>query len=88
MDAEDQRQNSRLELLEDHVQELQKTNITLERLTISVERMTKELSKQGEHLEALESAPAKNWNTLKAGVIGAIAAAIGGGLVTWLASIL
>lgn len=86
LDAEELRQNRRLELLEENVQELQKTNVSLERLTLSVESMAKELSKQGERLESLESVPAKDWNTLKAGIIGAIAAAIGGGLVTLLAS--
>lgn len=85
LDAEEERQNRRLELLEENVQELQRTNITLERLTNNVEIMAKELSKQGERLENLEGVPAKDWNTLKAGIIGAIAAAIGGGLVTLLA---
>ena len=83
---EEERQNARLQLLEDNVRELQRTNISLERLTLSVENMAKELSKQGERLESLESVPAKDWNTFKAGVIGAIAAAIGGGLVTLLVS--
>ena len=86
LDAEEERQNQRLKLLEENVQEMQKTNVSLERLTLSVEIMAKELSKQGERLENLESVPAKDWNTLKAGIIGAIAAAIGGGLVTLLAS--
>lgn len=81
LDAEEERQNRRLELLEKHVEEMQKTNITLERLTNSVASMAKELSKQGERLENLEGVPAKDWNLLKAGIIGAVAGSIGSGLV-------
>ena len=33
------------------------------------------------NLEALEEVPGKNWDVLKTGILGAVAAAIGGGIV-------
>ena len=39
--------------------------------------MTEEISKQGTRLESIEAKPAKRWDALIGGLIGAIAAAIG-----------
>lgn len=78
---ENDRQNHRIDDLEDSTKQIQSIISSVERLAMSVDNMAKELGKQGERLEALEEVPGKNWDTLKMGILSAVAAAIGGGLV-------
>lgn len=81
LDDEDDRQNHRIKNLEDSTKQIQSIISSVERLALSVDNMAKELGKQGDRLEALEEVPGKNWDTLKMGILGAVAAAIGGGIV-------
>ena len=46
-----------------------------------MEQMAKELKSQGERLEFIESKPSKRWDLLISGILGAIAAAVGGGVI-------
>ena len=81
IDAEEKRQNRRLDLLEDNVQKISDPTVSIEKMACSLETMAKELGDQGIRLQALEEVPGKNWSALRAGIIGAVAAAIGCGLV-------
>ena len=54
-------QNKRLDALEENVKQIQSLTISVEKMAISIEQMTKELSKQGERLEAIEKEPAQKW---------------------------
>jgi len=96
IEAEDKRQNRRLDLLEENINQIQKESLrqigeltaALRELAMNMSSMVQEqeqqgerIEKQGERLEKIESVPAKNWDTLKAGIIGAIATAAGGGIV-------
>ena len=80
VDAEEKRQNRRLELLEDNVQKIAALTVSIEKMACSLEVMAKELGDQGSRLQALEEVPGKNWSALRAGIIGAVAAAVGCGL--------
>jgi len=55
--AEDTRQNHRLEKLEDEVKSFHSIAMSVERLAINMENMLKEQAKQGERLDKIESAP-------------------------------
>ncbi len=81
IEAEEKRQNKRLDLLEENVQKIADITVSVEKMVCSMETMVKELEDQGKRLQALEEVPGKNWSALRAGIIGAVAAAIGCGIV-------
>lgn len=81
MEDEHHRQNHRISEMERTVKEIQALTLSIEKMALNVENMAKELKRQGDHIEKLEEAPGHNWNKLKDGILGAIAAAIGGGIV-------
>lgn len=76
-DDENKRQNRRIESLEESFKELNRLALSTERMAASIQSLTTEITKQGERLENIESKPRKNWETLIAGILGAIAAAVG-----------
>lgn len=76
IDAEERRQNKRLDKLEDGIVQLSELTSCVKVLTNTVENMVKEQVKQGERLEAIEDVPAKNWEKLVWAIGGAIITAI------------
>lgn len=76
IDAEEKRQNKRLDKLEDGIVQLSELTSCVKVLTNTVENMVKEQVKQGERLEAIEDVPAKNWEKLVWVIGGAILTAI------------
>ena len=78
---EDKRQNARLSKLEESVERMTNLTISVEKMAVSMEQMAKELKSQGERLEFIESKPSKRWDLLISGILGAIAAAVGGGVI-------
>ena len=54
MDTVNERQNHRIELLEQSVREIGTLTVSVERLAVSMENMAKEQARQGERLEELE----------------------------------
>ena len=86
MEEEHDRQNKRITLLEDSVRQFSSLTLSVERLAINMENMVEEQKKQGKRLETLEDVPKKNWDSLKFGVLGAIAGAIGYGIAETLIS--
>ena len=81
---EEGRQNHRLSDLEQAVKELSDLVLNIQRLTISVESLTKEVQRQGERLEVIEQKPAQNWNTMTRTIFTTIISAIAGGLAVWI----
>lgn len=81
LEAEDHRQNRRIEVLEDNVRQIAALTVSVEKMACSVENMAKELGNQGERLAELEKVPGKNWDTLKSGLLGALATAVAGGII-------
>ena len=66
------RQDKRLSLLEQQVEELKKTAVSIERLSNIMESMLREQKSQGERLQKLESLDGEMWRK----VVGYIATAI------------
>lgn len=69
---EHDRQNHRISNLEKAVEENSKLALSIERLTISVQRMVEEQKAQGERLETLESRDGEMWRKIVGYVITAI----------------
>lgn len=76
IDAEEKRQNKRLDKLEDGFGQLAKLTSALEVMANNMENMAKEQAKQGERLEVIESKPAQNWEKLVWAIGGAILTAV------------
>lgn len=81
---EDDRQNHRLNNLETTVKELNELVLSMQRLTISVESLTKEVQRQGERLEAIEKAPLARINSARQTAINTITGIIIGALAAGL----
>ena len=79
---ENARQNKRIAIVEESMNEFNKLVLQIERIAVSIQQMTAEISKQGERLENIESKPGKRWETLVSGILGAIAGAIGAAIVS------
>ena len=74
---ENARQNKRIAIVEESVNEFNKLALQIEKIALSIQQMTEEISKQGKRLENIESKPGKRWETLVGGILGAVAGAIG-----------
>lgn len=81
IEDEEHRQNSRIGELERVTKEINQLTLSVEKMAMSTEAMAKELNSQGQRLKELEDIPGDNWTSMKSGIINAIAAAIGGGVV-------
>lgn len=76
IDAEEHRQNKRLDKLEDGFGQLSELTATIKVMANNMETMAKEQVKQGERLQAIEDVPAKNWEKLVWAIGGAILTAV------------
>ena len=88
IDAENTRQNRRIEALEQSVDRFGRIASSVERLATNMEGMLKEQERQGERLDKLEGKPGENWNVTVKSILAAIGSAIGGGLVVTIATML
>ncbi len=79
MEEEDDRQNKRIELLEESVRQTGTLTASVERLATNMENMLKEQEKQGERLEALESRDGEMWRKL----VGYATSAVVGGSIAF-----
>lgn len=61
IEAEDNRQNRRLEIIEKNVQQIQELVTSVEKMAISLQSMVKEQEQQGQRLEALENRDGEMW---------------------------
>lgn len=77
IDAEDNRQNSRLTELEIAQKQISELITSVKVLANNMEQMAKEQVKQGVRLQAIEEKPGKRWDTVIACIItGLVSAAI------------
>lgn len=85
IEAEDTRQNKRLERLEEGQMQISKLVTSVEVLATNIKTMSDEISKQGQRLEDIEAQPKKRWETVVAciitGLVGAAISAILSGLI-------
>ena len=85
LEAEDKRQNSRIDDLEEEVKHIGSLAASVERLAANMESMLKEQEKQGKRLETLEKRDGEKWRKVMetvitvvvSGVIGFILAHVG-----------
>ena len=85
IDAENTRQNRRIEALE---QSVDRFASSVERLATNMEGMLKEQERHGERLDKLEGKPGENWNGMVKSIRAASGSASGGGLVVAIATML
>ena len=72
LEAEDNRQNRRIEILENSVQQLQELVTSVQTLANNMENMVKEQGQQSARLEALESREGEKWRTVTSYLLTAI----------------
>ena len=82
VDAQEKRQDKRLEMLENTVREIGALTLSVQRLAQSLESMVEEQERQGRRLQALEDRDGEKWRKL----MGYIATALTSGAVTLLLS--
>ena len=82
IDAQEKRQDKRLEMLENTVREIGALTRSVQRLAQSLESMVEEQERQGRRLQALEDRDGEKWRKL----MGYIATALTSGAVTLLLS--
>ncbi len=82
IDAQEKRQDKRLEMLENTVREIGALTLSVQRLAQSLESMVEEQERQGRRLQALEDRDGEKWRKL----MGYIATALTSGAVTLLLS--
>lgn len=81
IEAEEKRQNARIDKLENVMVIIQNQTISIKTMTVSIENIVQELKKHTERLEELEAEPGNKWRRLTDGIIGAIAGLIGSGVI-------
>lgn len=85
IDDENNRQNHRLEKLENAMDNLTDLTVNVGKLATSMDNMSKELTKQGERLEKIEDRPVKRWDSivaaLIAGAVGLLFGLISSGII-------
>ena len=75
LDAENERQNQRLNSLEDTVKQIHALTAAVEKLAVSVQNMVEEQKKHSQRLETLESRDGEMWRKVIGYVLTAIASA-------------
>lgn len=80
IDEENERQNKRLELLENSVRDMGNMVTSVEKLAINMENMAKEQEKQGERLQAIEGRDGEKWRKavgyIGTAILGAVLAIV------------
>lgn len=82
LDAENNRQDKRIDLLEKNEQQIQSLATSVEKLALNMENMLKEQERQGERLEALESRDGEMWRKVTGYVITAVIGIVVGYIFT------
>ena len=88
MDAENTRQNKRLDFMEKSINRINDLTISVEKMAVNMANMLEELKKQGERLEELEKEPEKTYNQVKQAIITTTVGIIVGGIITALLTLL
>lgn len=84
IDAEDSRQNKRIEIIEAKQAQISELVASVKVLAANVENIAKEINEQGNRLKEIEGIPKKRWETIVAciitGILGAVLTALIGGI--------
>lgn len=76
LEDENNRQNKRLEILENNSKQIASLAASTEKLALSIENMAKEQESQGDRLVALESRDGEKWRTVASHIITAVVGAV------------
>ena len=82
IEMEDNRQNKRIDLLEESVRQNASLVASVEKLAINMENMLQEQKDQGARLQKLENEPAERWNSAKKTAFTTIISVMAGALAT------
>lgn len=82
IDDENNRQNKRLELLEENVRQIGALTTSVEKLATSMSNMVKEQERQGERLQELEDRDGEMWRKVVGYVITSVVGIVVGFLFT------
>lgn len=92
---EDQRQNHRINELEENVKEIHKLTVSMERMSANMQSMLEAIERQGNLIEKqndrigrIEEEPAEDYKQIKMLIITTFIASIIGGVVSQIASLL
>ena len=88
MEAENTRQNKRLDLLESSINRINDLTISVEKMAVNMANILDELKKQGERLGELEREPEETYNQVKQAIITTTVRIIVGGIITPLLTLL
>lgn len=84
IDAEDSRQNKRIEIIEAKQAQISELVASVKVLAANVENIAKEINKQSQRLDEIEGIPKKRWETIVAciitGLLGAVLTALISGI--------
>lgn len=85
IEAEDNRQNHRIEIIEQKQAQISELVASVKVLAANVENIAKEINTQGERLKEIEGVPRKRWETVVAciitGLLGAAISAVISGMI-------
>lgn len=84
MEDEHHRQNRRIEILEENYQQLTELTISVQKQTMIIDTMSKEIKRQGEQIGKIVNEPAKQWQRVKEKAIDTAVGIIVGALVVGL----
>ncbi len=76
LEDENNRQNRRLEVLEENVREMSTLATSVEKLATNMEGMLREQEKQGKRLETLESRDGEMWRKVTSYVLTCVVGAV------------
>lgn len=88
MDAENERQNKRIGLLEENIRQINDLTISVREMAVNMGNMLEEQKKQGERLGKLEREPAETNKQIRQAIITTIAGTVAGAVVTALLMLL
>lgn len=85
LENENNRQNHRITKVENDLSVIRDLTVSVEKLAVNLTYMKDSISKLSGDVESLKGVPASRWDKVVGGIIGAVAAAIGGGIIFALA---
>ena len=85
VDAEEKRQNHRLDVLEENVRQIGELTVAVKQMAVSMENMLAEQKEQGGRLKALEEVPAQKWKESTKVIWSAVLSALGTALAAGIA---
>lgn len=85
LENENNRQNHRITKVENDLSVIRDLTVSVEKLAVNLTYMKDSISKLSGDVESLKGVPSSRWDKVVSGIIGAVAAAIGGGIIFALA---